>query len=107
MLSKPKLPPILSLNPLVRCCQAVSGDVRQAALEDFRKEISILKACRDLNIVQFVVSWRTEGEGEGHVGTAQYLQSWARCRLLGPRTELREFVPLAARPLSLTKWPEP
>uniref|UniRef100_A0A1D2A5N4 Protein kinase domain-containing protein n=2 Tax=Auxenochlorella protothecoides TaxID=3075 RepID=A0A1D2A5N4_AUXPR len=38
----------------VKMLSAVSGDVRQAALEDFRKEISILKACRDLNIVQFV-----------------------------------------------------
>jgi hypothetical protein len=30
------------------------------ALAEFRKEIAILKACRDVNIVQFVVSQAKE-----------------------------------------------
>ena len=37
-------------------CQQASSDLRQMAMAEFRKEIAILKACRDVNIVQFVVS---------------------------------------------------
>ncbi|KAK2080725.1 hypothetical protein QBZ16_000579 [Prototheca wickerhamii] len=38
----------------VKVVSPTSGDMRSTAIEDFTREISILKACRDVNIVQFV-----------------------------------------------------
>ena len=46
------------VQPVAVKVLAAGSDARQLALSDFRREVAILKACRDANIVQFVVRAR-------------------------------------------------
>ncbi|GAB4814550.1 hypothetical protein N2152v2_001596 [Parachlorella kessleri] len=44
----------IGVQPVAVKVLLASSDLRQMAMAEFRKEIAILKACRDVNIVQFV-----------------------------------------------------
>lgn len=37
--------------------QAASSEAREAYVSDMRREVTILKACKDPNVVAFLVSW--------------------------------------------------